>query len=159
MSGCDDCSRRALLRGLVFGAAGVAIAACRSDDGISVDAGPAVDAPPPAVTMCGGNLCIDLTNAAAVRLTAVNGTLLVTSPSDRIIVLRQSDTAFVALSDICTHAGCAVTYSTALGQMTCPCHGSHFSLSGAVTHGPAARPLTAYQTSFDMTAQILTIML
>jgi cytochrome b6-f complex iron-sulfur subunit len=168
MPGCDDCSRRALLRGLALSAAGVAIAACRGgagsgggagDDAVDPDAGPPIDAPGPAVTMCGANLCIDLTKPGAAKLTTVGGTLIVTAPADRIIVVRQSETAWVALSDICTHAGCGVGFNASLARMTCPCHGSQFTLTGAVARGPATRPLAAYQTMFDSTAQILTIVL
>jgi cytochrome b6-f complex iron-sulfur subunit len=45
-------------------------------------------------------------------------------------------------SAICTHLGCIV-HPTGR-QLDCPCHGSVFSSSGAVTHGPANLPLPPY---------------
>jgi len=159
MPPCDGCSRRDLIRGIAVGAAGVLIAACGGSSAPAVDAAPDIDAAPPAATMCGANLCIDLTNPEAAALLLVGGTMVVVAPHDRIIVLRESDTVWVVLSDICTHAGCSVQFSASLSQMTCACHGSRFALTGKVTRGPAQFALHAYASSFDATAQILTIML
>jgi cytochrome b6-f complex iron-sulfur subunit len=44
-----------------------------------------------------------------------------------------------ALSSLCTHAGCSVhTEEKGFG---CPCHDSEYDLQGAVTQGPAKKPL------------------
>ncbi|GAB3230318.1 ubiquinol-cytochrome c reductase iron-sulfur subunit [Mycolicibacterium hippocampi] len=48
---------------------------------------------------------------------------------------------FKAFSAVCTHSGCLINV-VADGTLNCPCHGSKFSLDGAVVRGPAARPLT-----------------
>ncbi|MFN0283906.1 MAG: Rieske (2Fe-2S) protein [Kineosporiaceae bacterium] len=63
---------------------------------------------------------------------------------DRKIVLTRPDAGTVkAFSAICTHAGCAVS-AVSDGVITCPCHGSAFSITdGSVTAGPARRPLSA----------------
>ena len=42
-------------------------------------------------------------------------------------------------SRICTHLGCVVE-----PKLPCPCHGSIFSTTGAVEHGPATLPLPPY---------------
>ncbi|MEP6640762.1 MAG: TQO small subunit DoxD [Gaiellales bacterium] len=56
------------------------------------------------------------------------------------VVIRQPDGALVALSAICTHAGCEVAYQG--GVLYCPCHGSRFNAAtGAVIQGPALLPL------------------
>ena len=55
-------------------------------------------------------------------------------------------TEFVALSKICTHAGCPVgLYRSSEHVLICPCHQSEFDvLDGArPINGPAARPLPA----------------
>jgi cytochrome b6-f complex iron-sulfur subunit len=45
---------------------------------------------------------------------------------------------------ICTHLGCVVGVSG--DKLRCPCHGSEFAPSGAVTKGPAKAPLPAYRS-------------
>ena len=55
---------------------------------------------------------------------------------------ERSLTEWVVLSGRCTHAGCSVHPETGPKiAWVCPCHGSAFSASGAVVHGPAVRPL------------------
>lgn len=56
---------------------------------------------------------------------------------------------FRILSNICTHLGCAVNYVASDKQFHCPCHGSVYSESGTVVHGPAVKPLH----NFDVTVQ------
>ena len=161
-SNCNGCSRRDLIRGIALTAAGAALAACGGGGGAGLDAGPdgaPGDAAQPITAMCGANVCIDLTNPAAARLLTVGGTQVIIAGAARLIVLRQSATSFVVLSDICTHAGCAVGFNATLDQMTCPCHGSRFNLQGVAVRGPATLPLKSYMTTFDETAQLLTILL
>ena len=164
---CDGCTRRSLLRGLAIGTAGALLGACGNDHGAPVGTSPDAsppDAPPPdaavnPVTMCGSELCIDVAQEAALQ--QVDGSLVVTSTSPvlRLIVVRTSDSEFVTLSDICTHAGCAVRFTASLQQLTCPCHGSRFDLTGAVSRGPAARPLKVYPSVYDAVTEVLTITL
>ena len=77
------------------------------------------------------------------------GTALVETPDDQLPILlrRVSDSEFVALSTKCTHRGCQV--ESAGNQLTCPCHGSVFSLSGDRLQGPAERPLSRYTVTAD----------
>lgn len=56
------------------------------------------------------------------------------------ILVRDRRGGLTALSALCTHAGCAVTYQG--GALYCPCHGSVFNArTGAVEQGPAVQPL------------------
>jgi cytochrome b6-f complex iron-sulfur subunit len=138
------------------------------DDGLGPDGGlsstspPSADASEPVSTgfmMCGPDLCFDLAATANASLRVVGGQRIVTLGSKRYLVIRTAADAFVALSAICTHAGCTVSYAKARNDVVCPCHGSTFALSGAVTNGPATLPLTSYDTSFDATSEILTVAL
>jgi Rieske Fe-S protein len=58
-----------------------------------------------------------------------------------VVLTRTVDGELHAFSAVCTHQGCTVD-AVADGSIDCPCHGSRFdALTGAVTNGPAARPL------------------
>jgi nitrite reductase/ring-hydroxylating ferredoxin subunit len=62
------------------------------------------------------------------------------------LLLTRVDGAIVAIADRCTHRGGPLSDGTREGDcVTCPWHGSSFSLrSGAVLQGPASRPQPAY---------------
>jgi Rieske Fe-S protein len=70
---------------------------------------------------------------------------------DRLLVVRESDTAFTVTSSVCTHLGCDVGYNAKTAQLDCPCHGSIFATSGKVVQGPAAQALRSYPATFDGT--------
>lgn len=42
----------------------------------------------------------------------------------------------------CPHLGCSIALQPGASHFACPCHGSQFSLDGAVVHGPAVAPLS-----------------
>lgn len=56
-------------------------------------------------------------------------------------VIKHSDTDLTVFSPICTHLGCHYDWNASAGQFICPCHNSHFSITGKVLSGPAPRPL------------------
>ena len=61
---------------------------------------------------------------------------------DPCLLVRTSDTEFVAFSQKCTHLSCAVIPRPEEGIFFCPCHEGRFDLrSGAPTAGPPRRPL------------------
>src|SRR5262249_12828155 len=96
---------------------------------------------------CGTGECIDLTNAANKELTIAGGAMLVDMAGDTIMVVRVSDAQVVALSAICTHAGCSMGYVAGQKVLDCPCHGSQFAIDGSVLHGPAVRALRVYNVT------------
>ena len=77
--------------------------------------------------------------------------------SNGIIVARTLQDTFIAVSQACPHQGTAVNYNSANNTFVCPNHGSIFSSTGSVQLGPAASPLTRYNTSFDATTGDLRI--
>ena len=85
-------------------------------------------------------IVIDLDTAAAADLGEVGGYIY----SGTLIVFRTGENTYLALSKACTHSGCDVVYSHSAGNVPCPCHGSEFTTSGAVTKGPASSNLKRY---------------
>ena len=62
---------------------------------------------------------------------------------ERVAVYRDEAGAVHAVSPVCTHMGCTVTWNTAETTWDCPCHGSRFGSDGAVIQGPAVKDLEA----------------
>ena len=87
----------------------------------------------------GNTLTIDLTDSQYSSLTSPGGSM----PKGNILIINTGD-GFIALSKICTHQGCNVSYDAANKNLPCPCHGSVFSTSGSVLIGPATIPLRKY---------------
>ena len=56
-------------------------------------------------------------------------------------VYRDEGGRVHALSPVCTHMGCHVSWNPAERSWDCPCHGSRFRGDGAVIQGPATRDL------------------
>ncbi len=141
-----------MLRGLTAGAVCSGVG-CASNSGNTVDGGVPGDG------SCPGLLCISLTNPANAALKSPGGSAAFPLPngSDTVIVIRTDATTVVALSDICTHAGCGVSYQSARGQLFCPCHGSIFSLTGQVLRGPAGSPLKVYTATLDSTGTTIDV--
>lgn len=75
------------------------------------------------------------------------GTVLVLS-KQRIYVVRDTR-GFYALSAVCTHLGCVTRYDKASAAISCPCHGSRYTLGGHVTAGPAPRALARYELTVE----------
>jgi len=72
----------------------------------------------------------------------------------RLLLYRSDDTIY-ALSDHCSHRGCALAGGEIQGKgddavVVCPCHGSTFRLTdGEVVHGPATAPQPAYEARIN----------
>jgi len=98
---------------------------------------------------------IDLTTPAYSALNAAGGWVVVAAKN--IIVVNTGSNAFVALDSVCTHQGCTVAYNSGTNNFPCPCHGSLYSITGAVINGPATLPLKSYPVS--KSGNILTISL
>ena len=98
---------------------------------------------------CGASLCLPLNASANAGLRTVGGSVVVANApnGDDIIVARTGAATFIALSAICTHQGCTVTYRSAQHDFFCGCHSSRFSESGAVLAPPASRPLAVYSAA------------
>lgn len=60
---------------------------------------------------------------------------------EKLAVYRDSTGQLHAVSALCTHLGCQVAFNPSERSWDCPCHGSRFSIEGAVLDGPAKKRL------------------
>lgn len=124
-------TRREFVRSATLAAGAVGVAACGGDGGTGPGATP--------VTL-------------RVALPAVGETVNVAGGQNGqgIAVTRLAAASVVAVSRRCTHQGCTVGLPPSpLANMTCPCHGSVFTVSGAVVNGPAPATLLTYSATID----------
>jgi nitrite reductase/ring-hydroxylating ferredoxin subunit len=129
----DGLSRRSILRGVAGGGLALPLlAACGggSNDAQSSDSGSAKSGPSRAGK-----------GQVAKADVPVGGGIILTDQN--IVVTQPTKGQFKAFSAICTHQQCPVN-AVSGGQIICPCHGSHFSITdGSAVHGPAQDPLAA----------------
>lgn len=71
-----------------------------------------------------------------------------------IVVTQAVAGQFAGFSAICTHQGCVVS-GVAEGVITCDCHGSKFTLDGAVATGPATTPLPPVSVSVNGNGELV----
>ena len=90
-------------------------------------------------------LSLDLSNPSNSALLAEGGFI----SKNNVIVINVDGDNYIALSSVCTHQSCQVTYSPTNNNLPCGCHGSLFSTSGAVLNGPASAPLSKYAVELE----------
>jgi len=149
-------ARREFLSQATLAAVGAVLAACSGGGGSDVLAPSAGGAgnPAPQPGTSGGSLTVTL--ASFPELGAVGGIAAVgTVGAKPVAVVRDGTSSYVALSRICTHAGCDVGIVS--GGFQCPCHGSRFNSSGAVTQGPAEAALQRFNVVVSEDGATLTI--
>jgi cytochrome b6-f complex iron-sulfur subunit len=91
------------------------------------------------------NFTLDLSSSSNAVLNTKGGSVI----QDNVVVICTAPSVFVALSAICTHAGCTVAYNSSRNELICPCHGGTYSISGSVVSGPPPSGLTSYKTSLN----------
>jgi len=114
-----------LVGGVATGSILVYLESCKKNDS-SINA-PTVD------------FTLDLTSSANAALLSSGGSLV----SNQVLIINNGGN-YVAFSDICTHAGCAVGYNSSTNQIKCPCHGAVYKMDGTVASGPAPSSLKQY---------------
>ena len=72
---------------------------------------------------------------------------IVTCAGDKVAAFRDEDGTLHAVSPVCTHLGCLVSFNTAERTWDCPCHGSRFTVGGEVIQGPATDDLERKPTA------------
>jgi cytochrome b6-f complex iron-sulfur subunit len=95
--------------------------------------------PSPSASAPTVNFTIDISTSQYNSL-QTNGNYLYTN---NLIVARDNSGKFIALYDVCPHAGCNITFN-GTNQFPCPCHGSLFDENGNVIQGPATTGVKKY---------------
>lgn len=75
--------------------------------------------------------------------------------TDDLLLVKKSDGTFYTLLLQCTHQAQPLTVSGK--SINCAAHGSSFDLEGNVTHDPATRPLTKYNSVQDGEYVLITV--
>ena len=58
------------------------------------------------------------------------------------VFLVGSKAGLIALSPVCSHLGCLISYDRNREEFICPCHGGRYDMEGRVTAGPPPAPLS-----------------
>ena len=66
-----------------------------------------------------------------------------------VIVINRPDKGFIALSKVCTHLGCLVTYERGKKILLCPCHAGVYDIEGNVVSGPPPKPLQKFSVRVE----------
>jgi len=133
-------TRRAVVAGGCGLAAAAALTACSGYDASGpVTASAPSAAPNEAAGTAGGTAAGGGAGAVAAVADVPVGGGIVLAAQDLVVTQPVAGT-FKGFSATCTHQGCKVKEVVG-GTINCPCHGSKFSLDGAVVHGPATKPL------------------
>ena len=69
--------------------------------------------------------------------------------SEPVILFRDAEDKYHALSATCTHLDCIVEYQIPKNRIFCNCHGGVYDLQGRNVAGPPPRPLTAYSVHIE----------
>jgi len=83
--------------------------------------------------------------AAKVGELAPNTAKLFKFGSSPALLINTAEGQLRALSAVCTHLTCTVSYESDTNTLYCPCHNGRFDLSGNVISGPPPRSLETYE--------------
>jgi Rieske Fe-S protein len=100
----------------------------------------------------GDDMVFKLSDPQNSPLSKVDGYIYI---DDENVLIRLSQTKFLAVNLICRHKGCTVDVTST--KFVCPCHGSEYDLDGTVIHGPAKANLITYETTYDPDKGIITV--
>jgi len=79
----------------------------------------------------------------------LNGTALSDQLTAETIVKDSDGSYWIGLYQRCVHLGCTVPFRDDCVSFKCPCHGSHYHVTGEYLDGPAPRSLDRFGMSFS----------
>ncbi|MDX2444241.1 MAG: ubiquinol-cytochrome c reductase iron-sulfur subunit [Bacteroidales bacterium] len=66
-----------------------------------------------------------------------------------LMIVRTGQREVIALSTVCTHLGCTVSWQEDKNEFYCPCHHARFDKDGKVVSGPPPKPLDSYKVEIE----------
>ncbi|MFP4006654.1 MAG: FAD-dependent oxidoreductase [Spirulinaceae cyanobacterium] len=69
---------------------------------------------------------------------------ILTLNNQKVAAYRDNNDRVHAVSAVCPHLGCVVSWNNGEKSWDCPCHGSRFSCDGELLRGPAVKDLNTY---------------
>jgi len=99
-----------------------------------------------------GDLIDNEPTPVTLRLARDDGYAQIVDRQVVFLVKRTSSTGeaqVTALSSVCTHLGCRVSWDAEKEALQCPCHGGVYDRSGAVVAGPPPVPLETLPTKIE----------
>ncbi|PSR19293.1 cytochrome B6 [filamentous cyanobacterium CCP3] len=121
--------------GLLATSLPVAIAACQSDSTSEAE----------------GQGSGEFTTVGSMADLVAQGSVSTTVKGQDLVVVRDATNpdAVLAVSPVCTHAGCTVDWDRAEELFICPCHGGRYSPDGTVVGGPPPKPLATFEAKVE----------
>ncbi len=96
-----------------------------------------------------------LARSYIIHLTAdtsflLNGIILSEQMGTENMLKDPTDGSYwLALYQVCVHLGCTVPFKDNCISFKCPCHGSHYNVTGEYLDGPAPRSLDRFSVVFQ----------
>jgi len=79
----------------------------------------------------------------------LNGTTLADQLTAETVVKESDGSYWIGLYQRCVHLGCTVPFRDDCVSFKCPCHGSHYQVTGEYLDGPAPRSLDRFALSLN----------
>ncbi len=124
--------------GLISSFFPVALAACSGNEATKSEADPKQTP-----TTQDTNGTADFISVGTTQELASQGYLV--DRKSKVIVVRDDVGEISALSLLCTHLDCALSWQQKSNNLYCDCHGSEFATDGKVLKGPANSPLANFE--------------
>ena len=80
---------------------------------------------------------------------SLNGSNLADQLDSESVVKDSDGSYWIALYQRCVHLGCTVPFRDDCVSFKCPCHGSHYNVTGEWIDGPAPKSLDRFLLSFN----------